>query len=113
MDKTEQIERLKTHIQALNKGYDNIIEILNEDVEKKPEKEGEEEKIAIKDDKIKVYAEGLLKSAETADAFLTKIQVKETELENLINPKEPTTVEKQDGVDVVTKNKKGLNEHLK
>ena len=105
MDKNEKVKRLKNHIKALNKGYENIIEILNEDVEKKAKKDGEDEKIALKDDKIKTYADGLLKSAETADAFLSKIQVKETELEELLKNISDVDDEKENS-DNSTENKK-------
>lgn len=79
MDNTEYREKLKKHIEALEKAYDNLVEILNEDVDK----DDESNKIKLKDHQIKVYAEGVQKSAETANSLLDMIKAKKLELESL------------------------------
>lgn len=102
---SEYKDQLETHITALEKGYENIIEILNEDIDKNDEGE-----ITLKDDKIKTYADGVLKAAQTADELLSRIKAKKTELEELEQPKknkeEPKEEQKQE-------KPKGLNGHLK
>ncbi|QQV91511.1 hypothetical protein M1M25_gp075 [Tenacibaculum phage Gundel_1] len=85
----EYKQQLKDHITALEKGYDNLILILKEDVEK-----DDEGKIALKDDKIKSYADGILKAAQASDDFLLRIKTKKTELEELENEGEPIPKEK-------------------
>ena len=82
-------QQLKTHIKALEKGYENIIEILNEDVDR-----NDDDEITLKDDKIKAYADGVSKSAQTADELLERIKVKKTELEELENEGKPIPKEK-------------------
>ena len=107
MDTTYK-DRLTKHIEALEKSCDNLIEILNEDVEK-----DEEGKIKLKDLQKKTFAEGISKSAETATALLLMIKEKKTELEGLdnekIKPKDKThkKVEVSD-----SSGKSRLNKHL-
>jgi hypothetical protein len=84
---TDYKKRLKRHIKALDTAYENIITILEEDVKKESKKEGEDEKIALKDDKIKTYADGLEKAAKTANYLLTEIKTKQEELDLLNKPK--------------------------
>lgn len=91
MDKKKDIERIKKHILVLNKAYDNIVEVMEEDVEKKKDDEGNDI-IALKDDKIKTYADGIKKSAETLNYLYSEIVEKEKEL---------STLKKEKGVDVV------------
>lgn len=89
--------KLEKHIQALEKAYKNIIDVLNEDID-----------IALlRDEKIKVYAEGQLKSADTADALLQKIKEKKEELELLKNPEAPTKKE-----ETSKKSESSMNQHL-
>ena len=75
------IERLEAHISALEKSYDNVIMVLNEDVDK--DKDG---KVKLRDSQIKVYAEGVAKSSETANSLLIMIKDKYDELDRLKNP---------------------------
>lgn len=75
--------RLERHIKALDNAYENIISILEEDIEKETPKDGNEEKIKLKDDKIKTYADGIEKASKTADYLLNQIKIKEAELEEL------------------------------
>lgn len=107
MDK--KLERLETHLRVLNKSYDNIISVMEEDVEKKKDKDTEKETIALKDDKIKTYAEGIKKSAETLDFLFKEITLKEKELEEekaLISQQPDSKKEEQ------TTQKKTLQKHL-
>lgn len=89
--------KLEKHIQALEKAYKNIIDVLNEDIDI----------VLLKDEKIKVYAEGQLKSADTADALLQKIKEKKEELEALNNPEKPTKEETSS-----KKSESSMNKHL-
>ena len=75
-------EKLKEHIEALEKGYDNTILLLNDDLDK-----NDDDEITLKDDKKKTFAEGVLKLAQTADQLISMIKIKREELEELENPK--------------------------
>ncbi len=97
-------QQLEEHIKALEKGYDNLISILNEDIEI----DIETGKIALKDDKIKSYADGILKAAQASDDFLLRIKSKKTELEELENEGKPITKEK----DKPKKSQNPLNKNL-
>jgi len=108
MDNEYEI-KLEKHIEALEKSYDNLIEILNEDIDK----DDESKKIKLKDHQIKVYAEGVQKSAETANTLLSMIKSKKDELDGIREqnddkkPKEQqikTSVENSDG--------SAMNQHL-
>jgi len=77
MTKSEKIDRIQKHIDALNKSYDNIILLLSEDIETEPENG----KIKLKDTQRKVYAEGIDRSATTASNLLQMITQKEDEIE--------------------------------
>lgn len=81
----EKIAKLKNHIEALEKGYDNVILILNDDLE--TDKESGE--ITLKDDKKKVFVESVGKSAEIADSIFARITDKKKELEDLENSDKP------------------------
>ena len=71
-------KQLEAHIKALEKGYDNVIILLNDDLEK-----DENDEITLKDDKKKIFADGVLKLAEASDALLARIKNKKDELEDL------------------------------
>ena len=68
-----KIKSVEDHIKALNNSYKNLIEILNQT----PEKDNETGNFKMNDDKIKAYAEGISKTASTADQLLNQITVKE------------------------------------
>lgn len=82
----DKIKRLESHIEALEKSYENIIQMLNEDIEVNKETE----KVALKDSQRKVYAEGIQKSAETANSLLQMIDQKTLELEAIKNESKKT-----------------------
>ena len=82
----EEIKRLEKHISALEKSYDNIIEMLNEDIER----DDESGKIKLKDAQRKVFSEGIAKASETADSLLKMITLKYKELNDLKNPPKET-----------------------
>lgn len=77
-------EQLEDHIKALEKGYDNTILLLNDDLDK-----NDKDEITLKDDKKKTFAEGVLKLAQTADQLIGMIRTKKEELEDLENAKKP------------------------
>lgn len=106
MDKDYK-EKLQNHIDALENAYDNIITILNEEIETE-EKDGVK-RIALKDDKIKIYSDGLLKSAETADTILGRIRDKKEELFKLEHPEQA----KEKKEKTAEPNKSKLNKHLR
>ncbi|MFK5981451.1 MAG: hypothetical protein QM499_00940 [Flavobacteriaceae bacterium] len=83
MIKTE-IKQLVAHIKALQKGYDNILLLLSEDI--KMVVKDDVESIALKDDKIKTYADGIDKLSESLDKQRDRIKVKQAELLKLQNP---------------------------
>jgi len=77
-------DRIIKHIEALTKAYDNIIDVLNQDLKKKDSKDDKsEEEFALKDAQIKTYADGILKASEAADKLLDQIRLKYIQLENL------------------------------
>ena len=78
---TDYKKRLERHIKALDTAYENIIALLEEDI-KKETKDGDE-KIKLKDYQIKVYSEGIEKTAKTADYLLNEIKSKQIELDEL------------------------------
>ena len=77
-------DRLIRHIKALDNAYENIISVLEEDLDV-TKKEGEEDRIALKDDKIKAFAEGIEKATKTANFLLEEIKLKEDELNKIDN----------------------------
>ena len=100
MDKIEVLDvkykdRLIRHIKALDNAYENIIAVLEEDI-KVTKKEGEADQIALKDDKIKSYADGLEKATKTANYLLEEIKLKQEELDKILNP-ETVIPQTQDG----------------
>lgn len=93
MVKKEHLERLKKHRESALKSFDNLIEITNKDIDKS-EKEGEEGDISLNDDKIKTYAEGILKSHQAIEqltSLLDKLDIEINELEE----SEPTVEEEK------------------
>lgn len=96
MDNGKYKERLIRHIEALDNAYENIISVLEEELET-VQKEGEEEKIALKDEKIKTYAEGLEKATKTANYILSEIKIKEEELDKINNKKNVEVPESKEG----------------
>ena len=74
----EKIERLETHIEALQKSYDNMILILNQDVEK--DDKGD---VKLKDTQKRIFAEGTMKVAESADSLLSMIDNQKIKLNSL------------------------------
>ncbi len=81
MEKLVDKERLQKHIEALKKSYENIILILNQDIDS-IEKDGVV-MISLKDDKIRVYAQGQAEAMTTSNALLKEIEIKEGELREL------------------------------
>lgn len=65
MDKKERLEK---HIKALEKGYDNLLLILNQDLEK-----NEDNQVKLKDTAKEEYAKGVLKVAHTSNEVLAMI----------------------------------------
>lgn len=78
------IEKLEEHIKSLIKGYDKLIIILNSDLKTDKDKD---DQVLLKDDKIKTFADGIVKASEGADTLLGMIKSKMEELEKLKNPK--------------------------
>lgn len=88
MDKTRLIKDLERHIKALKVSYENLIEILNQPLERNEnEDEGENGKIKLKDSQKKVFAQGVMETATAVDDLFQKIKTKEAELEEIKNPK--------------------------
>lgn len=85
MDTTKRKERLVKLIEALEKSYDNLIDILNKDIDKS-DKEDDKDEIKLKDTQTKVYAEGIQKASETACNLLEMITTKQAELDKLNKP---------------------------
>ena len=96
MDNPKHRKRLVRHIEALDNAYENIISVLEEDLDT-VKKDGEEDKIALKDDKIKTYAEGIEKATKTANYLLAEIKIKEEELAEIDKVKEENVPETKDG----------------
>jgi len=84
MEKSK-IKRHERHIKALETAYEKMIDILQKDMDKKKDDNGNET-VSLKDAQIKTFAEGNLKAAETANALLAQINEKEDELEKMKNP---------------------------
>jgi hypothetical protein len=103
MDNKIEINKLKKHIEVLQKSYDNIVEVMSEDVEKETDDNGNT-KIALKDEKIKVYAEGQRKSAETLDFLYLSIIEKQKQLDALSGIITTTPI--------AEKKQESLNNHL-
>lgn len=91
MDNTTQIEDLENHINALRSSYDNLIEILNQPLER-----GEDDTIKLKDAQKKAFAEGVQKSSDAADDLFAKIKSKKLELEELKNPTKASKQKKKE-----------------
>lgn len=98
-------KKLEKHIQALEKAYDNLIELLLEDVEK-----DDKDNIKLKDTQRKNFAEGIQKASETATSLFEMIKVKQAELDVLkgkaVPPKIPEEEKKEGNGD------SKLTEHL-
>ena len=99
METKKQQERIRLvkHIEVLKKSYKNIVEVMEEDVDKTKDDNGKET-VSLKDEKIKTYAEGIRKSAETLNYLYSEITEKEKELSVLDDipdsekPKEVTEI---------------------
>lgn len=78
-------DRLIKHVEALTRAYDNVIEVLNQELKKKDSKDDDkkDEQLALKDAQIKTYADGIMKASEAADKLLDQIRLKYIQLENL------------------------------
>lgn len=111
MKNEKKIERHIRHIEALNIAYEKIIVILEKDMDKIKDDDGEET-ITLKDGQIKIFSEGTLKASETANALLHQIGQKEDELERLRTPDEEETETTITTVKKI-KEKSSLNQHLK
>tara|TARA_R110000772_G_scaffold35637_11_gene85861 strand:+ start:1989 stop:2303 length:315 start_codon:yes stop_codon:yes gene_type:complete len=98
-------EKLKKHIEVLEKGYDNLVLVLGEDVEMEEDEEGNKS-VKLKDDKIKTYADGIDKASDALDKQLGRIKSKKEELKKL---------QEADGESVETakKPRSNQNKHLK
>lgn len=84
--------KLERHIEALDKAYNNLIDILLEDVAK-----DDDDNVKLKDTQRKNFAEGIQKASETANNLLAMIKEKQTELDVLKGkPKEPEIPEKEE-----------------
>jgi hypothetical protein len=77
MVKTYKVKLIE-HIEGLNKSYDNVILLLNDDLEK-----DDEDNVTMKDDKKKTFAEGVMKLGEASEYLLNKIKEKNEELDSL------------------------------
>lgn len=86
MEKLTKIKRLEKHLVALNKSYENIIEILGSDLKKKmikdpKDKDAEEIEVnAMTEDKIKVFMQGQVEGSISANELLKEIENKEKAL---------------------------------
>tara|TARA_R110000851_G_scaffold159563_1_gene302808 strand:- start:8181 stop:8531 length:351 start_codon:yes stop_codon:yes gene_type:complete len=83
----QEIKDMKRHIEVLQKVYNNLILVLDEDV-KTIEKDGVEE-IELKDDKIAIYVNGIDKGSDALDKQLARIKVKKEELKKLEDAQKP------------------------
>ena len=114
----DKIDRLKRHIEVLTKSYDNIILVMDDDLEMEKDKDGKEtDQFALKDDKIKIFAEGVKKSAETLDFLFSEITKKQAELEYEISAKAINTDTKQESKTIEEsidepKKKNSITKHL-
>lgn len=102
--------RLIRHIDALDVAYENIITILEEKIEMKKDEKTEIETVKLNDDKIKTYAEGILKASETADKLLGQIKLKQDELFKIQNPVSEKS--NKDLKDENTSEGSAMNKHL-
>jgi len=93
MDKSK-INTLLKHISVLEKMYDNIVIVAKEDVEMVETEDGK--KVALKDDKIKAYAQGLKESAETLNYLFEQLELKRKELADLRGEKVKEKKKSQD-----------------
>ena len=116
VDVKEYKEKLKAHITALEKAYDNVVSVLNQDI--KTDKDSGE--IKLTNSQIKDYADGIKKASQTANELISMIRDKHTELESLEkegNKKPDSEVPKieesdEEKVDVSRPSGSALNEHL-
>lgn len=97
---TNYKERLISHIEALDVSYENIIQMLNEEIEV----DEDTGKVKLKDAQRKLYAEGILKSSETAEALLRQIKIKQAELDEINEVKK---------IKIEEEKEKGLSSRLK
>ncbi len=109
----KHLERLLKHKESLEKSFDNMIEITGKDLNKKikEEDENEDEEINLKDDKIKTYAEGILKSHQTIQSLV--VMLKQVELEIETAKKELDSDSKTETETKEVKKEGVLNKHLK
>ena len=85
MDIKKKIERHERHIEALEISYEKMIQILQKPMDKQEDEDGNET-VSLKDNQIKIFSEGQLRTAETANSLLAQISEKEDELEKIKNP---------------------------
>lgn len=97
---------LKKHVEVLKKSYENIVLVMEDDIETKTDEEGKET-ITLKDEKIKTYAEGIKKLAETLNYLYEQIGIKEKELSDLesdtVKGERKTKVIVQESTDLSTR----------
>lgn len=79
MDKKKK-NRIEKHIKALEKSYDNVITVLQEEVKK--DKDG---KVKLKDTQKRLFSEGIKTAAETATYLLDLINQKQAELDGVMS----------------------------
>ena len=94
-------DKLIEHIEALNKSYDNVILLLNDDLEK-----DDEDNVLMKDDKKKTFAEGVMKLGEASEYLLIKQKNEEIDSLNKKVKGEKETPQKEG------KGDHGMNQHL-
>lgn len=111
MEYKDYKKRLESHIEALEKAYQNTIELLNDDIQK-----DENGKIKMTESQRKNYIESVQKSAVASNDLITMIRDKYSELEALNmkqtsgdNKKEEVKVEENQ---IVVASGSALNEHL-
>jgi predicted patatin/cPLA2 family phospholipase len=80
-----KVDRYMRHIEALEVGYEKMLDILNKNMDKSEDEEGNET-ISLKDSQVKQFADGILKASETANSILLQIDEKEESLEKLRSP---------------------------
>lgn len=102
----EKVEKIKRHIEVLKKSYDNIVLVMDDDLEMSTDEDGNMS-VALKDDKIKIFAEGVKKCAETLDFLFNEITSKEKELQLIIDEENEEEVK----IEVLQRRKHG--DHLK
>lgn len=71
-------KRIEKHIKALEKSYENVIEVMKQGVEK-----DDDGNVKLKDTQKRIFSEGVRTTAETATYLLDLINSKQSELDGV------------------------------